>query len=87
MDGGRIVRAIAWWRTGNRSSATRFAATLGRGFGYLFIGVGIFLVINGASSSAGIWLAVIGVLINGSARAATRRPDLAAASRVCGSPT
>ena len=30
LDGGRVARAIAWWRTGNRASATRFAATLGR---------------------------------------------------------
>ena len=26
LDGGRIVRAIAWWRTGDRNRATRFAA-------------------------------------------------------------
>ena len=72
MDGGRIVRAIAWWRTGNRSSATRFAARLGQMFGYLFIGLGIFLLIgvDGAGFS-GIWLILIGFLINGSARAAT----------------
>ena len=70
MDGGRVVRAIAWWRTGNRGSATRFAATLGRGFGYLFIGGGILLAFNGAALS-GIWLVFIGILINGSARAAT----------------
>ena len=41
MDGGRVARAIAWWRTGDRNSATRFAANLGRVFGYLFIGGGI----------------------------------------------
>lgn len=41
MDGGRIALALAWWRTGNRTSATRFAANLGRGFAYLFIGVGL----------------------------------------------
>jgi Zn-dependent protease len=70
MDGGRIVRAIAWWRTGNRGSATRFAASLGRGFGYLFIGIGIALFING-DLVAGIWLGFIGVMINGSARAAS----------------
>jgi Zn-dependent protease len=70
MDGGRIVRAIAWWRTGNRSSATRFAATLGRGFAYLFMGAGLFLVIQG-DIIGGIWLALIGTLVNGSARAAT----------------
>jgi Zn-dependent protease len=70
MDGGRVVRAIAWWRTGDRNSATRFAATLGRGFAYLFIGAGVFLVIRG-NLIGGIWLALIGALINGSARAAT----------------
>jgi Zn-dependent protease len=69
MDGGRIARAIAWWRTGNRASATRFAATLGQGFAYLFIGAGLFLVIQGIVFS-GLWLALIGFVINGSARAA-----------------
>jgi len=69
MDGGRIVRAITWWRTGNRNSATRFAAKLGQGFAYLFIAVGILLVIRGDAFD-GIWLALIGVMINGAARAA-----------------
>lgn len=70
MDGGRIVRAIAWWRTGNRSSATRFAANLGRGFAWLFIAGGLLLVFDGYVFS-GVWLALIGFVINGSARAAT----------------
>jgi Zn-dependent protease len=70
MDGGRIARAIAWRRTGNRASATRFAATLGQAFAYLFIGAGLFLIIQGIVFS-GIWLALIGVVINGSARAAS----------------
>ena len=70
MDGGRIVRAIAWWRTGNRTSATRFAASLGRVFAYLFMGGGLLLVLDGYAVS-GIWLALIGFVINGSARAAT----------------
>ena len=70
MDGGRIVRAIAWWRTGDRTAATRFAARLGRLFGYLFIGVGLAMIVSGYVFS-GIWLAVIGMVINGSARAAS----------------
>ena len=70
MDGGRIVRAIAWWRTGNRTSATRFAANLGRVFAYIFIGVGLLLTIEGYIFS-GVWLALIGFVVNGSARAAT----------------
>jgi Zn-dependent protease len=70
MDGGRIVRAIAWWRSGNRASATRFAARLGRVFAYIFIGLGLLLIFTGAVF-AGVWLALIGFVVNGSAKAAT----------------
>ena len=38
LDGGRIARAIAWWRTGDRNRATRFAARLGRGAAFVMIG-------------------------------------------------
>lgn len=71
MDGGRIVRAIAWKVTGKRSAATRFAANLGRIFGFLFIGLGILWMVSGNVFS-GLWLAMIGFLVNGSARAASR---------------
>ena len=73
MDGGRIVRAIAWWRTSNRSSATRFAANLGRVFAYLFIGAGLYMAATDSIFGVfgGVWLALIGFVINGSARAAT----------------
>lgn len=70
MDGGRVVRAIAWWRTGDRTSATRIAAGLGRIFAYIFIAAGLVLIFNRLIFS-GVWLALIGVLINNSARAAT----------------
>ncbi|MGN6257252.1 MAG: site-2 protease family protein [Solirubrobacterales bacterium] len=69
MDGGRVARAIAWWRSGDRNSATRFAANLGRFFGYLFIGGGLVLAFSGYAFT-GIWLALIGMVINGSARGA-----------------
>jgi len=65
-----VVRAIAWRRTGDRTAATRFAAGLGGVFGYLFIGGGIALIASG-DAFGGIWLALIGVVINSSARAAS----------------
>jgi Zn-dependent protease len=70
MDGGRVVRAIAWRRTGDRTAATRFAAKLGRVFGYVFIGGGLLLAVDGYVFG-GVWLALIGIVINGSARAAS----------------
>ena len=69
MDGGRIVRSIAWWRTGDRSSATRFAANLGRVFAYIFIAGGLALAVSGRVFT-GVWLVLIGFVINGSARGA-----------------
>jgi Zn-dependent protease len=75
MDGGRVARAIAWKRSGNRNSATRFAANLGRVFGYLFIGLGLAWAFSG-NAFGGIWLALIGMVINGSARGAAMQTAL-----------
>ena len=69
LDGGRIARAIAWWRTGDRNRATTFAATLGQGFSYVLIGLGLYLVVMG-DLWAGVWLGVIGFILGQSARAA-----------------
>ena len=69
LDGGRIARAAAWKFTGNRTSATRFAATLGRGFSLVMLALGIYLVFLGAVVS-GIWLAFIGYTIGQAARTA-----------------
>ncbi|HEU4707044.1 MAG TPA: site-2 protease family protein [Solirubrobacterales bacterium] len=69
MDGGRVARALSWRHSGDRTAATRFAANLGRFFAYLFIGGGILLAVSGAVFT-GIWLALVGMVINGSARGA-----------------
>ena len=69
LDGGRVARAIAWKVTGNRTGATRFAATLGQGFAYLLIGFGIFLFFQG-DVVGGLWSVVLGFILNGAARGA-----------------
>jgi Zn-dependent protease len=72
MDGGRVARAIAWARTGDRAAATRFAAGLGRVFGWFFIAAGLAATATGVFSIiGGLWLAAIGVMINGAARGAS----------------
>lgn len=75
LDGGRIARAAAWKVTGSRNRATRFAGTLGRGFAYLMIGVGILLALRGDLVS-GIWLGIIGVFLNQAARGAIAQTEL-----------
>jgi Zn-dependent protease len=69
MDGGRVARAIAWRRTGDRTAATRIAANLGRVLAYMMIGGGLTLIFFGDVFS-GVWLALIGMVVNGSARGA-----------------
>ncbi|MDX6589859.1 MAG: hypothetical protein QOI84_1133 [Solirubrobacterales bacterium] len=78
MDGGRVARAVAWWRTGDRNTATRFAANLGRVFGYMFIAGGIYMAVTNSIFGVfgGIWLALIGTVINGSARGAAMQTAL-----------
>jgi Zn-dependent protease len=67
LDGGRIARAIAWWRTGDRTRATRFAAGLGRVFAYLIVGAGIYLLVRG-ELIGGIWFVLIGNFLAQAAR-------------------
>jgi Zn-dependent protease len=69
LDGGRIARAIAWRVTGDRSRATKFAATLGRGFAYLLMAGGVLMLVGG-DFVGGLWLAAVGFILNGAARGA-----------------
>jgi len=77
LDGGRIARAIAWRRTGSRTSGTRFAATLGEWFGLFLIlaGLGYFLVYLG-DVIGGIWLAFVGFILRGAAKSAIAQTEL-----------
>ena len=77
LDGGRIARAIAWWRTGSRNSGTRFAATLGEWFGLLLIvgGLGYFIAYRG-DLFGGVWLAFIGFILRGAAKAALAQTEV-----------
>jgi Zn-dependent protease len=72
LDGGRIARAIAWKVTGDRGKATRFAATLGQGFGYLLIGAGLVWFFTEGGFS-GLWFIVLGFFLSSAARQASRQ--------------
>ena len=81
LDGGRIARAIAWRVTGDRNSATRFAAGLGQIFAWGLIAFGVFLLIEG-DPLGGIWLGILGFVLYQSARAAQVQSEVA--SRIGG---
>ena len=68
MDGGRVLRAIVWWVTGDAVRATRIAARAGSVVGYGLIIVGIFRFFGGAGFG-GLWLIFIGWFLLDAARA------------------
>ncbi len=70
LDGGRIARAIAWWRTGDRNRATRIAAGMGQVFSYLLIGLGIFMIVSWGDLVGGAWFVFIGLFLGQAARGA-----------------
>jgi CBS domain-containing protein len=59
LDGGRVLRSLLWYVKGDFASATHLAAIIGRGFGYLFVAIGVFMLIF-YSPVSGIWLAFVG---------------------------
>jgi Zn-dependent protease/CBS domain-containing protein len=71
LDGGRVLRAALWRRRGDLAWATRIATEIGRGFGYLFIALGIGMFIFQGSFS-GAWLAFIGWFLLQAATAEAR---------------
>jgi Zn-dependent protease len=75
LDGGRIVRAAVWWRTGDRTRATRTAARLGRGVAYLIGGLGLASLLAG-DSFGGVWLILIAFFLTQAARSAELQTQL-----------
>ncbi len=62
LDGGRMLRALVWWRTGSFERATRAAADAGRGlaFGIMLLGA---LQIFAGGFLGGLWLVFIGLFL------------------------
>jgi Zn-dependent protease/CBS domain-containing protein len=71
LDGGRVLRAALWRARGDLGWATRVAADVGMGFGYLFIALGVLMFIVEGSFS-GAWLAFIGWFLLQAATAEAR---------------
>jgi Zn-dependent protease len=69
LDGGRIARAAAWKVTGDRHRATRFAARIGIGFGWVLMlgGLALVVLVDGAAFD-GIWFGALGWLLASAAR-------------------
>jgi len=69
LDGGRILRAWLWSRSGSLLKATRWAGRAGSTVGFGLMGLGLFELIRGGSLG-GLWLMVIGVFLHQAASSA-----------------
>lgn len=67
LDGGRILRGVAWGITKDFTRATKIASNAGRFFAYLMIFIGVWEAFNG-NPIGGLWTAFIGWFLLSAAR-------------------
>jgi Zn-dependent protease/CBS domain-containing protein len=74
LDGGRVLRALLWWATGDLHKATRWAGGVGQAIGWSFVAAGVavafglHLPLIGSGLLGGLWFAFIGWYLAGAAR-------------------
>ena len=73
LDGGRVLRAVLWWKTKRFESATRWATRAGQVVAAALVVSGILMVFGhrvpflGEGLGQGIWLVLIGWFLNAAA--------------------
>ena len=81
LDGGRILRSIIWWRTGNFRLATRIASMFGTIFGGFLVVAGLVQIVDG-NTLGGTWQLLIGIFV--AAAASQSRDHMKAAENLRG---
>jgi Zn-dependent protease len=71
LDGGRIFRALVWWKTGSIKTGTKWASDFGKGFAWALIFLGVLRIFVGALIG-GLWLVFIGMFLRGIAASGYR---------------
>jgi len=75
LDGGRVLRAIAWKLSGNFHQATKVASFSGQAIAFGFIGIGLFTLLSGNFFN-GLWLIFIGWFLQNAAASALSQVNL-----------
>jgi Zn-dependent protease len=74
LDGGRALRALLWWLTGDFRRATRYATLLGVALGWSLTAIGVLVAFGfhvlffGRGLVQGLWLMLIGWFLSNAAR-------------------
>ncbi len=75
LDGGRILRGIIWWMTGDGIRATRIATRVGQVVAFGFIVLGVVRFFMGAGFN-GLWMAFIGWFLLEAANASRAQVEI-----------
>jgi Zn-dependent protease/CBS domain-containing protein len=81
LDGGRVLRGLIWWKTGDQRRATRVAAGAGRILAMLMILGGIWMFFRPGGGFGGLWIAFIGWFLLDAARAGEAQVEIQHALR------
>jgi CBS domain-containing protein len=75
LDGGRVLRAAAWWGTHSIERATRIASFVGQAFAFLFILAGLWRFFHG-EGFGGLWIAFIGWFLLDASRSSRAQVEI-----------
>jgi len=64
LDGGRVLRAIIWYYTGDLKKSTLIASRIGKGFAILLGGFGLLNILFAHNLIGGLWLMFIGFFLH-----------------------
>lgn len=67
LDGGRVLRAYLWRKTGSLEEATRMASLAGQAIGIIFIVFGIYVAFKWDDTLLGAWSALVGLFLRSAA--------------------
>jgi Zn-dependent protease len=73
LDGGRVLRAFLWKRTGHLEDATRVASLGGQLIGGALVVFGGWFYLRAGDPFMGLWLTLVGFFLFDAARAVVRR--------------
>ncbi|HEX3558830.1 MAG TPA: site-2 protease family protein [Pyrinomonadaceae bacterium] len=74
LDGGRVLRAFLWKKTGQLEDATRIASLGGQLIGGALVVFGGWFYYRAGDPFMGLWLALVGFFLFDAARSVVRRP-------------